>query len=1625
MITPPFYRKPSYLFGIVLAIALLLSIIIYLVAIDRTIRVQAAEIETGSHIAATTSNSAPSALSQTIFLPIAGSGAETNSDIVSHHEQDRAPDWTEEEWADFLERIERERIGMRPALQAAASGPPNQVGKWSAPFDWPVIAMHASLLPDGRVITWDHTFNSSNSLSRQSAIWDPSTRTFERDPIDGNKDLFCSGHVLLPNGNLFIAGGEVQGRSTVGTVFTHIFDPQSNSWVRGSDMNAGRWYPSISIMPNGELFISGGEPERPEVRQTNGSIRLLNNIDPSLGREYPWHQVAPNGKLLYFGPDYNKLSYINPAGSGSIQSFGNRDNNNRYYGGYAMFDIGKILVAGGGSHNRTARVIDLNSSAPTVSSTSSMHHERYQLNTTILANGTVFASGGNNVGTTLFHAPSAVYEPEIWDPATGDWSRMASMFWTRQYHSTALLLLDGRVLSAGGGICSACTAGGYHNLNAEIFSPPYLYDSSGNLAARPEIDQIPSKIKPGTSFTVSTSDANDIEKVALIQLGAATHSVNMTQRYIPLNFSIESGNQLRVNAPASFNIAPPGQYMAIILNDQGTPSVARVIQITNDTDGGTAPPVPTSAPEPTPVPTATPAPTPTPMLPLTVAPIQSAPQQINTQLEYSAQSTGGSAQKVYNWNFGEGSESGAQSAPIIRHSYSNPGRYKVTLTVSDDAGNQASIQFLQEVHLPLTAHKPVNSTTILYTTGGNGDQIWTVNPDNDSVSVFSTTGSKLAEIPVGVQPKTLAFGPGNRVWVANRTSATLSIIDQSTLQVVQTIDLPTGSQPYGIVAAPDDSAIYVVLEATGHLLKLDPENGSQLASITIGPNPRHLSIDAQSSKIYISRYISPSVWKENTIAPALSNGSGHIVVINAQNMREETPIRLHYSEVADTESSGGGLPNYLSALVISPDGSTGWIPSKQDNIGRGILRNQSPLNSENSVRAITSRVDLATATEIQASRFDMDNASVASAAALNSTGTLLLVTLETANEVSAIDPHNGAELFRFSVERAPQGVVISPDGQYAYVHNFMERTVTKHYLTEALNDLSEPVQQSATFQTVAVESLSAQILLGKQIFYDAKDNRLAHDDYMSCASCHADGTHDGRVWDLSGTGEGLRNTISLTGRGGPAHGPLHWTANFDEVHDFESQIRTMAGGEGLMSDEDFAATIDPLGPSKAGYSSELDALAAYVNSLTTFGYSPYRAADGSLTTAGAAGRIIFEREGCASCHGGDAYTDSATKIRHDIGTLSEASGNRLFAPIDGLDTPTLRGLWATAPYLHDGAAPTLKGAIEGHESVAYSEVQLSSQEMNNLVAFLKQIDDNEPSATVNLPPQLIAPPAQRHAVGDSVSIVLEATDPENDAITFSATNLPDGLSIDASSGQISGTLTAAGANRVSINVHTSNGATASAIFVWAVFVPPTPTPTPTNMPTSTPTPMPTSTPRPTSTVAPTPTRPVPTVEGNNAPIMEEIAEIAHTVGETVTIQLSSVDADGDSITYSAAGLPPGTILIPTTGAIRGKPAVAGEYEVFFTASDNRGGTNVVRTMWIVTEAVPGSDDPLDYQPPVDDPVVDDPVVDDPLVDDPLVEVPVVDDPVIDDPVADGQDGQEEENPNIQATEQSLYLPIIR
>ena len=688
----------------------------------------------------------------------------------------------------------------------------------------------------------------------------------------------------------------------------------------------------------------------------------------------------------------------------------------------------------------------------------------------------------------------------------------------------------------------------------------------------------------------------------------------------------------------------------------------------------------------------------------------------------------------YSWSFGDGSaDSPWSDSPLVSHGFAAPGVYTVTLTARTEDGRTSTSRFVQAVvGSGATSVSPASANLLLEPRSGAAARLWVVNQDNDSVSVFdSVSRARIAEIAVGTGPRALARAADGRIWVSNRFGGSISIVDPATLTVVQTLALPRASQPFGIVFSPLDGSAFVALEATGEVLKLNGSTGATLAKLAVGANPRHLALGANGGPLLVSRFITPPLPGEGSVVVDTTGVGGEIVVVAPGTMTVTRTIVLGHSDRPDNEVQGRGIPNYLGAAAISPDGMSAWVPSKQDNILRGTRRDGRALDFQNTVRAISSRVDLASGLEDAAARIDHDNASLASAAVWHPSGAYLFVALETSRQVAVVDPVDRRELFRFEAQLAPQGVLVSDDGLTLYVHNFMSRTLSVFDLAPLVMQGQLGGTAVATLGTIGSDKLSATVRRGKELFYDARDPRLARDAYMSCASCHNDGGHDGRVWDLSAQGEGLRNTISLRGRAGMGQGFLHWSANFDEVQDFEAQIRGLAGGTGLMTDAQFntGTRSQPLGNAKAGVSTDLDALAAYVASLTSFAPSPWRNADGTLSAAASAGRTLFAQKNCGSCHGGTAFTGSgdATQLKN-IGTIKPSSGTRLGAALTGIDTPTLRDVWATVPYLHDGSARTLDDAL-----VAHNNVILTAAERANLVDYLKQIGSEETSA-----PSLVA-----------------------------------------------------------------------------------------------------------------------------------------------------------------------------------------------------------------------------------------------------------------------------------------------
>ena len=475
-----------------------------------------------------------------------------------------------------------------PQLPDAAQSGAAQIGQWSAPVDIGVIGIHAALLHTGKILYWQYPKGSPQS---PAILYDPNSGNVKHVTVPFKRDVFCSGNSLLPDGRLLVAGGAnngptcTSGMGTCGIPFSELFDPISESWAHNTNMNLARYYPSNLTLPNGlSLTLSGFDAAGTAL------VRPMEVWDPSSGvwtelpssanvpatfDLFPRDFVLRNGRVFnaggqrdtwMFDPSKNIWSFVANMNGSSFRSG---------EGAILLPGLQKVLVAGGqaiptrlrGLNSavglRTAQVIDLSIPNPKWVYTGSMNYGRHDLNLILLPDGTALAVGGAQAAS-LYGNPAK--HAELYDPATRKWTVLAAQQAQRGNHSTALLLPDARVISAGSDF-------GPMETTVEIFSPPYLFHG-----IRPSISAAPASLGYGQGFTIHTPDAANIAKVALIRTDVTTHADHFEQRYVGLTFTAGSG-QLAATAPSSSSEAPAGYYMLFIVNSTGVPSVAKFVRV--------------------------------------------------------------------------------------------------------------------------------------------------------------------------------------------------------------------------------------------------------------------------------------------------------------------------------------------------------------------------------------------------------------------------------------------------------------------------------------------------------------------------------------------------------------------------------------------------------------------------------------------------------------------------------------------------------------------------------------------------------------------------------------------------------------------------------------------------------------------------------------------------------------------------------------------------------------------------------------------------------------------------------------------------------------------------------------
>lgn len=462
--------------------------------------------------------------------------------------------------------------GARPA----AAADPTVAGLWEAPFPIGGQAIHAALMRTGDVLFFSY-IEGSPTVDHTSYVgtWNWATNLVRTANYSYPRDVFCAGMNLLPDGRLFVAGGHAadtgKRSDPVGASQTDTYDPLTRTWTPGPVMGWKRWYPISIGLSDGLSYIFGGSEEGSSHIVTvevfdpiTRSLRVLpSTANKSLGW-YPRMHAGPDQRVAKVGPARRTVFFdprTNLWATGPNMVVGART-----LGTSVMLSGGSRVLAFGGHTGTapptpTAEILDLSVSAPVWRSTGSLTYGRIHPNAVMLPTGQVLAVGGGLSGKTDGPIKSA----ELYDPDTGTWSLMAAQQAGRMYHSTAILLPDGRVFSGG-------QVGTFAN-TAELFSPPYLF-----RGPRPAIGAADSTVTRGQAFTIVSPDAGRVASVALVKAGSVTHQVNTDQRRVPLSFMV-NGDTITAGTPSNVHLLPPGYYLLFLVDYDGVPSIAPWIRV--------------------------------------------------------------------------------------------------------------------------------------------------------------------------------------------------------------------------------------------------------------------------------------------------------------------------------------------------------------------------------------------------------------------------------------------------------------------------------------------------------------------------------------------------------------------------------------------------------------------------------------------------------------------------------------------------------------------------------------------------------------------------------------------------------------------------------------------------------------------------------------------------------------------------------------------------------------------------------------------------------------------------------------------------------------------------------------
>jgi Domain of unknown function (DUF1929)/Glyoxal oxidase N-terminus len=476
--------------------------------------------------------------------------------------------------------------GMTLPLQAhsVAAPSPAVAGRFDPVVAWPLIPIHAVLLPDGRVMSYGSDQKGQQGATLFYDIWTPSLGTGPEShlslPNTTTTDIFCNGQVVVPaDGKVLLTGGDktINGVRNFGSADINQFDYQRNTLSPVADkLSRARWYPSVMTMPNGDVLVTGGLVNNslysitPDLYTPGKGWRKLDGATSDsafgfLNWFYPRTWVAPNGQAFIVNQTGTTFM-LDTAGTGKIRTTPLILPMGYHSHPSTMFAPGRILTIRG----TAVQVVDLRGARPTATALPNLPRLRHWANLTALADGQLLLSGGS---AELNKAIRVTYQTALWNPDTMKWTPGATAAKMRLYHSIAILLPDGRVLTGGGG-----APGPETRLDAELYSPPYLFKADGTLAERPVIQDAPAYVSWGSAFSAQVQASGGASRVTLVRTGSITHSSDCDQRFMALSFK-QDGSRLSITAPASSSEAPPGFYMLFVFDQAKVPAVAKIIRI--------------------------------------------------------------------------------------------------------------------------------------------------------------------------------------------------------------------------------------------------------------------------------------------------------------------------------------------------------------------------------------------------------------------------------------------------------------------------------------------------------------------------------------------------------------------------------------------------------------------------------------------------------------------------------------------------------------------------------------------------------------------------------------------------------------------------------------------------------------------------------------------------------------------------------------------------------------------------------------------------------------------------------------------------------------------------------------